>query len=218
MLVRESVDDILKPKPSKKIVEEIAQEIELDLLSGAVSFFEHVDQRMPNKWYVGSPNWNINTALDNYNKEFGSGYYVMSVMISPENIPMDNVFPENRMVAKGTVQYLIPQSQVNELIKELVSLVMIGKLGRGFHIKYFKPKLSENIFSPKSEEDIVNDATENGMYRYDMMHHGLFKGILPMVKKAIEMGQDPNSPDLDALVIAKKLGHVNIVKYLESLK
>jgi len=143
--VDESMGNVLRPKANQQIISDIAQEIELDLLSDGVSFFEHVDPRLSGKWYVGTPSWNISNAFDNYHEEFGPGYYVMSRLITEDNIPMEHAFPENRMVAQGTIQYLIPQTQVNNLIKELVSLVMTGQLGRGFHIKYFKPDETKNV-------------------------------------------------------------------------
>ena len=151
-LVKESVDDILKPKPSQRIVSDIAQEIQLDLLSGGVSFFERLDQRVPSKWSVSTPSWQVETSIDEFAKEYGPGYYVMSrgILDTPERpgiFPLENVFPNSRRVGTGTgmIQYLIPQSEAETLIKELVALVMKNKLGRGFHIKYYKPDETKNV-------------------------------------------------------------------------
>lgn len=139
-LVRESVEDILRPKGREKIVEDITNEIRMDLLNGPVSFFEHLDPRVEPKWVVSVPVYNIKAAFEKYEKEFGPGYYVMSRLISKDNIPLIDVFEDVRVVARGVAQYAIAPAQSDILIKELVAKVMTGELGRGFHINYVAPK------------------------------------------------------------------------------
>jgi len=136
----ESMGNILQPKNAERIVNDVSQEVVLDLLNGAVSFFEPIRAEPNRKWYVSTPVSNIKEAFDRYYEEFGPGYYVMAQAITTENeYPGKNVFPNSRWVAPGTIQYNILQSQGEDLIKELVALVMTGKLGRGFHINYYKP-------------------------------------------------------------------------------
>lgn len=153
MLVRESIEDVLKPKDQKQIIKDVAQEIMLDLLEGSVDFYYsskpffhcNIMKASETKKRIG---FNKEEIFNSYNNEFGPGLYVMINILSKNiEVPMKNIYPNKIINIEGkdygypvvTIQYNLPPTELETAIRELVAQVVTGKIKNGFVLKYFNP-------------------------------------------------------------------------------
>jgi len=79
------------------------------------------------------------------------------------------------------------------------------------HLKTYNESLKD-LMKPKSEEDILK-FTKN-LKPFDKLLLGCSKGILLLVKQAIEEGQDINRSGSYPLELAVNYNHIDIIKYL----
>lgn len=135
--VFESLDDILKPKSEKQIIEEISRDIYLELLEDkSISFFK---QQSTNKYVAFESKWNITSEFDriyNLNEKLSGLYLFMSVK---EKLPLQHIFPYKKVAHyDGLFIFDVPIGKLDFAIKEIVAETY--KTDGGFHIKYYKDK------------------------------------------------------------------------------
>lgn len=161
MFVKENLDDILKPKIGKQLIEDVVRELELKVMNGEPVSFAKTSK----SWAVFDANYNISQVFKEYYNKFGAGYYLMSVGVKNGNIPGKHIFPD-RNIGTGVVQYIIPLDSLDLFLKELVSMTFSGMMGTAFHLQYFPEKVKESlsdIFKPKSKEEIVDSYLKDAL-------------------------------------------------------
>lgn len=167
--IQESVGDVLKPKDKKQIIEDLAQQMYLDLLENkALSFFEPLFSEGPHRM---TPAWDtIDYSFNQYNKKYGSGLYVMSILVKEQDLnPLEHIYPVKAIYKPaGLIIYDIQRGSLETAIKELIAQVVAGIFGNGFHVKYFDP-INESrygVFKPKSVDDVVESVVNNILRDY----------------------------------------------------
>ena len=171
-LVKESINDVLKPKDLKQGVKDAAQQLMLELLENKVITFYSPKQPTNAGWFIRKhPSKHINDTLDKLNRDYGYGLYVI---IKKGVIPMQYVYP-NKIIPWHNkdirvIQYNIPSTQLETALRELIACTMSGKFGTWFSVIYYD-KINEsnllNLFKPKTEEEIIDNIWKNVLKKYN---------------------------------------------------
>jgi hypothetical protein len=186
-LVKESVEDILRPKSDREIVEEFSDEILMDLQSGdAVSFYKSWGTS-DHKFAVYKSSYQINESFDKFHKEHGPGLYVAkSIKTKTSKIPLEHIFPHKFIYGKSMLKIDVPAQKLDMAVRELVADAYVNEeLGDGFHLKYYNP-LNENLFKPKTEEEIIKNIAREIRKEFEdkSMALTLKLGVKPEISNA----------------------------------